>query len=230
MSGFKVTINYDSDTQKALNGHYTLLGFKAVKSSALDGVPLVWFGQTSFLGDHVTISWSESYQAYISTDQIISGGDISTSDTVNVTVGELALVDGTGNMSVSAGPDKFGITISNGSSTPYTCGISQLQGNSMKQLCAFPLHGNQADDITPIEKVLLFFGTKPLNTGTVIETTVTQGVLLDLTDQPEVALNYHIDGGFDAQGANWATLVPAASNMGPLLILSSNSVPAKLAA
>jgi len=221
MSGYSVDITYNDETQKALNGTYTLYAFKAVQSSATGGAPLVWFADSTFLADGVTVDWNESYQGFISTNQIIPNGQINTSAHANADLGETVTVDTSGNLSVSDNGDPDGITITNNSNTPYTCGIMQLQGSSMTPLCAFTLHGNQADDIVPIEKVLLFFGTKPVNTGTVIETTVTQGVLLDLTENHSVSVSYDIDGGWSAEGAAWATLVPPSTNMVPLLILES---------
>jgi hypothetical protein len=226
MAGYSVQINYNQTTQQALQGTYTLFGFKAVKSGTKGGAPVVWFADSSFLAAGVNLTWTETYQAFISTSLIIPNGQIVTSASINADLGDTVTVDASGNLSAATGgPDASGITIVNGGSTPYTCGVSQLQGGSMVPLCGFPLHGNQADDIEPIEKVLLFFGTTPLNTGTVIETTASQGVMIDLitANKQNVSVTYDIDKGWDAKNANWATLISAATTIGPLLILRSDS-------
>jgi hypothetical protein len=222
MSGYSINITYDADTQKALNNTYTLYGCKAVKSPLPGGQPLAWFIDSTFLGEGLSVTWNESYQGFISKSKLISGGVITTDASIDADPGDKVYVDDSGNLTAGNGGDPHGITIVNKSSTPYTCGISELQGTTMVPMCAFALHGMSGDDIVPIEKVLLYFQTQPVDTGTVLEQTGTQGVLVDLTENPNVAVTYDIDKGWSTlpPGASWAQLIDPASPLVPLLITS----------
>jgi hypothetical protein len=125
---------------------------------------------------------------------------------------------------VTDGGTPSALSLNNLSSTPYTCGISQMQGGKPNPLCAFPLNGNHMDVIAPIEKILLMFATQVNNTGTVVEQAYSQGILIDLTSAQTRAVNYDINAGWSTPGGSqgWATLVPANAQLIPLLIDSAS--------
>lgn len=217
-SDYSVTIQLTPSTVAALQSEgASLYGFKAVQSTQKGGVPLVWFVDSEML-PHVSINWSEQYEAYISTSQIISHGVIDASNNTAADLGDTVTVDGNGNLSVTTTGVAHAISINNAASKPFTCGISQVQDGVASPLCAFPLYGNNLDVMAPIEKVLFFFATAAVNTGTVIEQAYGPAVLLDLTANPQLNVAYDINTGWDFNHASWGTSIPASSALVPFLI------------
>jgi hypothetical protein len=224
-SNYSVNIQLSPSTVKALKSEgASLYGFKAVQTTQKGGAPLVWFVDAEMLPT-VTVNWSEQYEAYISTSQIITHGVIDASNNINVDLGETANVDVNGNLTVTETGVADAISINNQSPTQYTCGVSQLQGSVATPLCAFPLFGNNLDVIAPIEKVLFFFATAAVNTGTVVEQAFGPAVLLDLTGNPQLGLSYDINNGWDFGGESWGTSIPASSALVPFLIDTPVSAP-----
>lgn len=218
---YSVTINMTPQTVSGLlAAGYFLYGFKAVQSTNTLGVPVVWF-QTQQYSATTVISWQEQYQAYTSNSQIIPGGQVVASFAAPITLGQTLNVDagGVGEV-VSGGPDTA-ISINNTVTTPFTCGISELQNGSYNPLCAFPLFGMNEDVIAPIEKVFFMFSTQPVNTGTVVEQSYSTGLLIDLTAQNQRTTSYDLNTAWSWGGFSWATQYPPNSNMVPLLIETS---------
>lgn len=224
-SNYSVTIQLSPSTVAALKSEgASLYGFKAVQTTQKGGAPLVWFVDSEML-PAVAVNWSEQYEAYISTSQIITHGVIDASNNIDADLGETANVDVDGNLTVTESGVAGAISINNVSPTPYTCGISQMQGSVATPLCAFPLYGNNLDVIAPIEKVLFFFATAQVDTGTVLEQAYGPGVLLDLTGNPQLTVSYDINAGWDFGGESWGTTVPASSALVPFLIDKPASAP-----
>lgn len=225
-STYSITISMNSATATGLrDGNYYLYGFKAVQGPG-NGVPLVWF-KTNTYSLSTVIAWTEAYQAYTSAAVTLTANtQITASAPASIELGQVLTVTnetGIGTVSVPTTPPVGApsITILNATSQPFTCGISQAQGNgNFQPLCAFPLYGNNADEIVPIEKVLLMFATDPVDTGVVVEQSFSQGVLVDLTDTNQQTVAYDINNGWTPQ--TYATLQPANTNLVPLLTGGGN--------
>jgi hypothetical protein len=220
---YSIDIEMDDATAAALSGSY-LYGFKAVQGPST-GMPLVWF-QSTDISDHTFVTWDVQYQAYTSRTDIIPNGPVITaSASYDIELGQTLNVTnkstGTGAVDGTAGQEGA-VVIHNHTTAPFTCGISQSQGTSKPApMCAFPVHGGFADTIIPIEKVLLVFSSKPINTGAVIEKSESPAMLIDLTDAPGNAriVNFEIDNGWSWEGgASWGTAIPAQQLYVPLLI------------
>lgn len=219
---YEVTINMTAETvTQLLAANFFLYGFKAVQASLAGGSPVVWFATQEFSATTM-INWEEQYQAYTSNSQIIPGGDIVASFAAGITLGETLNVTAGGVGEVTSTGISTAISILNTVNTPFTCGISELQGTSYNALCAFPLFGNNEDVIAPIEKVFLMFSTQPVNTGTVIEQSYGPGILIDLTASNQRTVNYDINAGWSWGGFSWAQQFPPNSNLVPLLIEPSS--------
>lgn len=181
-SPYEIDITMPQATVDALkNGGFALYAFKAVKSAVAGGAPLVWFRTTTFLTG-MQVTWTEDYQAYISSDEIISNGRISAQAYADIDLGNTANVSPTGGVVAVNGGTDGAVSILNQGATPWTCGISQLNNGAANPMCAIPLYGKMLDVIIPIEKVLLMFASNTVNTGTVIYKAYSEGVLVDLTD------------------------------------------------
>ena len=99
-----------------------------------------------------------------------------------------------------------------------SCGISQLNTDGYTELCAFPLSGHMEDVIIPIEKVLLMFATETVNTGTVIEKTYSEGIMIDLTKEQTRSVSFGINSSWNWGGATWAHTVKENVDLSPILI------------
>jgi hypothetical protein len=222
---YSVSIDLSSkNTYEQLNdGGYLLYGFKAVQTR-LKGVPVVWFAGTGPFEPKATVNWSEQYQAYITDSQAISQGSITNVNASDISLDQTMNVAQDGSLNVVDGGTASAISINNTSNNPYTCGISEMQGDTAVPMCAFPLFGNHMDVIAPIEKILLMFSTNPVNTGTVVQQSYSQGILIDLTASQTRAVSYDMNDGWSTPGGElqqWATIVPANAALVPLLIDSS---------
>jgi hypothetical protein len=217
-TNYSVMITMSAATVQALlAGNYYLYGFKAVQATQGGGAPLVWF-QTQGYSASTNVAWTEQYQAYTSTSQIIPNGQITASFSTDIDLGQTLQVQAGGIGQVVNGGPSTAISILNQTSTQFTCGISQTQNGVSAPLCAFPLYGNQMDVIVPIEKVLLMFSTLPVNTGTVIYQAYSSGILVDLTASNQRSVGFDINAGWSWGGYSWGQQVPPNSNLVPLLI------------
>ncbi|MGH7047269.1 MAG: hypothetical protein ACREE2_12880 [Stellaceae bacterium] len=223
---YAITITMNQTTVNALStGGFYLYGFKAVKTTAV-GAPVVWF-ETAAFGLTTQLSWSESYQAYTSTSQVVAGGEIVATNSYPIGLGQTLQVQtpaGTGTVNTQSGT-AHAIDIANQTTTQFTSGISQSnpQG-AVTPMCAFTLYGNFTDVIAPIEKVLLMFSTLPINTGTVVEQSYSPALLIDLTSENSRAVAFDINLGWSWGGGSWAQAYAANTDLVPLLIESSPSL------
>lgn len=223
MSTYSVNIKLNEATVKALKqGGYTLYGFKAVKTSRNDGKITVWFIEDSLLMT-ITESWSDSYQAYISTSEIQTT-QTTASSSIPIKLGQIAVVEQYGNLSAKNDGIDGAICIYNTETIPYTCGIKQAVSESSVSQCAFPLYGKQMDVIEPVEKIFLVFDTKIFQLGRVVERVYNTGFYIDFTGVQERFVSYDINNGWNANNAAWAEEIPPNTSLSQLLIEQSSSL------
>jgi len=220
---YQVNIAMSQAAVNALNTQgFKLYGFKAVKTTAGGGAPLVWF-QTSTFGLTTSVSWTEQYQAYTTNSQAITNGEVTATNAYNIGLKQTLDVTsptGIGSVDTLNGTTNA-ISILNQTNTPFTCGISQMQGSVAAPLCAFPLNGNMLDVIAPIEQVVFMFATTSYNTGSVIYQAFSQGILLDLTNEPTTPCSFDINNGWSWGGGPNGQALQAQANLVPFLIQSA---------
>ncbi|WP_420127574.1 hypothetical protein [Longimicrobium sp.] len=223
-SAYSVNLALTGETVATLQEYgFSLYGFRVVAGSP-GAKPVVWF-QTSQFELTNTISWTEQYEAYTSRSSLIPQGQIDTAASYAADLGEVLQVNnpmGIGEVS-EVGGTAGAICIVNLTSNRFTCGISQTRPDgSSGPICAFPLLGNNMDEIIPIEKVFLMFSSIPLNTGVVLEQGYGPGILIDLTGVGSRSVTYDADGGWAwADQADWAKSYPPNQNLVPLLVQPS---------
>jgi hypothetical protein len=219
MALYSVNIKMDQVTMNALKAAgYSLYGFKSVKTSNNGGQPLVWFKTQDFLTE-TEVSWTEDYQAYISTSKLIPKGVIKSSTSKDVDIGQEMNVDNSGSCTVVNDGVEGAIAIQNQGNNQYVCGISQKQDDgSFNLLCGFPLYGQTLDTITPIEKVFFMFATDEVQTATVIAQSFATGLLIDLTGITNREVTYVINDGWDWGGESWGHEYPPKISLNTLLI------------
>jgi hypothetical protein len=222
---YSITITMSQPTVTALQSSgYSLYGFKGVQTTLQGGAPLVWINTQQFSLNTV-VSWQEQYQAYTSTSQIIPNGQITASAAYSINLGQtLNVTSPTGSGAVVTGGTANAISVNNQTTTPLTCGVSQVQGssNTPNPLCAFPLYGLALDTMAPIELVLLEFATSVVNTGTVIYQAFSQAVLIDLTSSSQIAVSFDINTGWSANQNPLVQFFPAGTNLAPLLLVDQS--------
>jgi hypothetical protein len=229
MADFTVAIQMDQNTVEKLSmGGFNLYAFKAVQAAGA-GAPTVWFKTRNFSLE-TDVQWQVAYQAYTSKSEIVPNGSIVASANYGIDLKQTLNVTsstGTGSVNTSTGTPGA-ISIYNQTNTEFTCGISQQTADgTFGTMCAFPLYGTNMDVIAPIEKVFLMFSTNPVNTGTVVVQSYSQGLMVDLTGVSGRQVTYSINNGWSWAGsAAWAKAYPANSNMVPLLIVNSATLEA----
>lgn len=223
---YSITITMSQPTVTALqSGGFSLYGFKGVQTTMQGGAPLVWIQSQQF-SLSTAVTWQEQYQAYTTISQIIPNGQITASAPYNINLGQtLNVTSSTGTGSVVTGGTANAISVNNQTTSPLTCGISQVQQvqggpSTSTPLCAFPLYGLALDVMAPIELVLLEFATTAVNTGTVIYQAFSQAVLIDLTSSPQVSVTFDINTGWSANQNPAVQFFPAGTNLAPLLLVA----------
>jgi len=219
-TNYEIDITMNANTVQTLKQQgCSLLAFKAVKTQVSNGAPTVWVSSSNYLTS-TSISWEESYAAYISGQSIKNNVVINSSTNVSADLGNNVKVDQYGNLSVDTNGAQGTISIINQAATPYTTGISQVSDNGgLQPLCALPLNGNFMDQVTPIELVMLVFSTGVVNTGTVLYSISSTGILIDLTGVSERAVSFDVNTGWNASGGAWATPVASNAALSPLLVI-----------
>lgn len=208
-TSLQVTITLSPETVRALRqSGFVLYAYRAVQGPA-GGTPLVWF-QTSDFQMQNTIQWTEEYQAYASTTKVLGGAQFSSFAPYPIQVGQvLRLTDSADSGQVTTdGGTEGAISISNLTSASLTCGISQAFNGTGTPLCAFPLPANTVIQIVPVPKLLLVFGSPPVDQGVVVEQGSGPGILIDLAGASSRSVAFDVDAGWSWAGdAEWASIV-----------------------
>ncbi|UEM24975.1 hypothetical protein JL100_033320 (plasmid) [Skermanella mucosa] len=222
---YTLTITMDDTTvNDLLNSGYYLYAYKAVQAAnANGGAPLVWF-QTQTISENTVITWTESYEAYTSTETSFTDGTvINASASYPINLGQELQVNsvaGTGTIVNSSNTSV--ISILNQTSTQFTCGISQsVQGSSGSQLCALPLYGNNLDTITPVEQVLVVFQTEQVDTGSVVYQCYAPSLLVNMTGMTAASISYDINTNWSGNTEGWCTQYEAGTDITPILVQQS---------
>jgi hypothetical protein len=225
MATFETTVRISGDDVQYLKDNgYSLYGFKAVEGSG-KGQPTVWFklDKKNLLGT-TKITWQEQYQGYDSTSQVSDSVQIVASNTIKADLGNVIVIDDSGNLTSKSGGTSTAITFSNQAKQKFTVGINQVVNGEANILCAFPITGSgSARQITPITKIVLIFATDVINTGTVITKAISSGAFIDLTGTNSRTVDYSTDNGWSANGASWISNFDAMADMADMLIDSHSN-------
>lgn len=232
MATFNTTIQISPDDVATLKSQgYSLYAFKAVAASGA-GSPTVWFNlPAEKLLTNTTITWTEDFQGYNSTDTIDPNTVITASNTIGTDLGQLITIDIAGNLSTTDGGEDEAVSFLNQDTQQYTVGINQVINGESNILCAFPMLGaGSSRVIEPITKIALIFSTEQIVTATVITKAMSDGAFIDLTGVSSRSANYSVDKGWSANGATWLNEFNAFADLKALLIDSSTPQEKKLSA
>lgn len=234
-SKYQVVITMPQATADTLNQNgYQLYGFKAVSGPA-GGKPVVWFATGNY-GLNTRVQWTESYRVFTSRNTNVGPNtQVSVDNDYPAGLNDvLTVTSPTGTGAVADGGPEDAISVVNATSTPFTCGISQLQSDgTYAPLAVFPLFGNTEDEMVPVEKVFLMFASPTVDTGTVIEKSFSSGILIDLTGAPQDGsgvvtrnVSFDINSSWSDNEQTWGTVLPPNTALVPLLI--QGQVPASV--
>jgi hypothetical protein len=214
----QITITLAPATLVALkNMGYALYVMRAFNTTNAAGKPLVWLATTQFL-ENTVIAFEAKYQAYVSTSQVIPNGVVTVSTSAPVELGQTATIDANGVLTVTQGGNPAGVTLVNGSTTPYTTGLAAAADGIAAAIFAEPLYGLAEDIAAPLDQLLLTFTTQGVAAGTLIEHAMSQSLLVDLTGAAQRTAAFDINTGWSAGGATWAKPVAAGTDLTPVLV------------
>lgn len=222
---YTVTIDMSQETVTALNDRgYFLYVFKGVKAEggSKGAAPLVWIKSQTF-SLKTEIKWTVDYQAYTSIKEIKPNTVITASASYPMNLGQTLKVDSnSGTGTVIQGGTIGAVTINNRTETQFSCGMTVKSGNDSNPICALPLYGKSEDIMAPIEKILMMFATKDVNTGTVIEKSITDSIFIDMTGATgnKRMVEYQINKSWSWDKGAWAQTFDPDEKLAPLLIES----------
>jgi len=223
---FVIHVNLDDDTKTKLGGSgQSLRAYKGVKTGVANGLSPVWF-MTNDFGDVVDVKWQEQYCGYVNSIDLKPGAVVDAHSVKPMTLGQLLTTDDFGVATVDNNGQAGDITIHNKGHKEWTCGMGQKVGGVMSPSCSFKLFGTGYTLLMmPYEEVLLVFESGQIDTGTLVEETISSSIVITLTgDARERTVSFNIDNGWDAQQASWATIYTNSIKIADKLIHQDNSL------
>jgi hypothetical protein len=216
---YTVTINITREALQYLHANnFLLYGFKAVKSSAPEGQPLVWMVTDNYMETNVFTWIDDQYGVYISHSSIVQGGIIVASQTVPIDLGDIftILPSGFGRVTGGGAPGKITI-VDEYSKSQLTTGISQMVNGQMGAECAFPIMVNEVITIEPAECVAFFFATQRYEPGTVIMQAPNAGIRVCMCGATSKTVVFDKNGWLDNRQP-CVTQIPAGAPLAEYLI------------
>jgi hypothetical protein len=217
----KVVVFVDQTTLTALKSlGYALYALKGFETTNAQGKALVW-GETTGFADTTTFISTGEYQAFVTTSTEVGGNVVTTRAVAAVTLGDIATFTLANGLTVTPGGNPAGVTIVNSTTTPYTAGLSARSmdaGGDFSPVASVPLYGLSEDIIAPVDKFLVTFSTAGAPVGTPFPHSVTQSLLIDMTDQTLLEATFDINTGWSFGDAAWGETVPAGADLFAVLV------------
>lgn len=214
---YQVTIQLESATlQSLLDNGYSLFAFQPIQATA-QGQPVLWI-QTAALAATISIQWPAAYAAYISESPIVVNGRILMSSEADIQLGQVMQVGPEGSFKVTDDGPPDAMSVLNTTTTQYSCGLAVKGGAGTGPIAAFPLYGSSMVAMAPLPKLFLLFESYPATSGQILDRTLAQGLLVDLSAATERQVSFDINAGWSAGSAPWATPFPANTRLSQILI------------
>jgi hypothetical protein len=208
-SNYTVTVDMSNTTATTLMEEGSqLVAFAATQGTDNQALPLVWSVAASF-GTTYTLSWTASYGAFASSTAVAAGTLIVPGTSASINIGQIFSVAAGPVGSVVNGGVSGLITIANTTSSPFSCGLSQTLNNALVPFCAYPLYGNNTQELMPLSIVVMFFTTAPLEVGEAYSPAMPMAltdklaadatgpaVEINLTSQTTATVSYDINNGW----------------------------------
>lgn len=211
----EIQIAVDATTLTALRDlGYALYVLRAVDTNNAGAKALVLWAATE-ISNQNTIALTSSLQASVT----ISGSMIDTSIAASVVLGDVFTYVSGGEPTVTPGGNPRGVTVLNGTTDPLSAGLGTgMDGGSPMPFVSAPLYGLGGDIFAPRDSYLVTFSTAGLGRGSVLNTSMSQSLLIDLTGLNQVAASFDINKGWNYGGASWGQVLAAGANLQKTLI------------
>lgn len=228
MANFQITVNIDPvDLQILKDQGQSLYFFKAVKASGNGGVTVWNKISTADLLSTNMLTWKDNdYMAFNSVSSIKNNVQIIPGNVLAIELGNITVIDISGNLSIAAEQYEGCISYVNSASRIYTVGY--IQTNNIT--CAFQINGGNSSRImAPVNKVALIFATDTIAIGTVIVKAMSSGILIDLngTTTNSRAVTYKTADGWTSNTEPWAENFSSFTQLSSVLIEAPDEVWAK---
>jgi len=223
---YSLIIQIDQEDVTILkNEKYMLYVFQATHASGVGGITVWEKLDTDNIHSINTIKWSSNFCGYNSITGIENGNVIHFSSLVeNIKLGDIIQIDQYGNLNQQRNensPKQF-FSFINRSNRKYTIGFTQKLENQQvcKNInCAFTvLGGNSTRLLAPSYKVALIFSTENFSVNTIIENTMSAGILVNLEDDNTREVHFDTQNGWMLNRELWARQFEAFINLSSLLI------------
>lgn len=228
MSELEIRIDMTPETVITLiEGGFVLQAFRAVRCSNRSARGLLWrlHRQLSAIN---YLRWSQDLGAFTSFDQVELGRRVAPGFSVPMAPGQ-RLEIGTGGLGTVLDASGKSLIFNSTLDETITCGLSGTAGTD--PFCAIPLLPGFAETVEPVSQVVLLFGSRPADPGTVVESPLeltgssaqqrlgtSPGVLVDLAGVGQRQLSFDIGTGWQWGGGSWARPVSSTADLTPLLI------------
>lgn len=227
MAGSQITINIDpTDLQIIKDQGQSLYFFKSVQASGNGGITVWYKIETSDLLSTNTFTWTDDYKAFNSISDIKNNVQIIPGNVLAIQLGNVILIDSSGNLSITSDVYEGCISYVNSASKMYTVGYIQTDNVT----CAFQINGGNSSRImAPINKVALIFATDNITIGTIITKAMSSGVLIDMNGATNNSrsVNYKTADGWTSNTETWAYNFPSFTQLSTILIEAPDAVWAK---
>jgi hypothetical protein len=220
MPQYQVNIELDSTTLAALKaGNFQMQVYKGAKTTAT-GFPVVWFTLTEF-SSVVSLYWETNYGGYFSNTIAEPKATVVMSTSSPMNLGDVFTLETDGSGVLSSGGPVTAYSFESDIQEQWTCGLTAtVNGGQPSAICAFPQYATMDNLIEPYEMILILFTQTPLNTGSVVETAVSQSVSMTLSpSDADLSVSFNINKGWDTQGSPYAIVNAPNFELAPALII-----------
>jgi hypothetical protein len=224
MPTYKVNIALNDTTLTALqNGGFQMQVYKGSMSNA-KGQPVVWFTLNEF-SSTVSVTWADSYGGYFSNTLVENKATIVISTSSGMQPGQIFTLNSNGSGSLTSGGPAEDYTFESLIQSERTCGLTtSASGSQPAAICAFPQYATLDNMVQPYEKVLILFTQTPLNTGSVVQTAVTQSISIVMApSEPSFTTSFDINTGWNIDGSSQAVVNAPNFTLAPDLIIPAAS-------
>jgi hypothetical protein len=198
---YEVIVSMDENTVSSLQKQgFHLYLFKGVKAS-VSASSMVWIKQ-DLDSDFLKFHWEDSYNGYISPQDINPGTVIDEFTSQALEGGQIAEISSNSYSSLLidettvGGEQKY--YLRNKLKEPIIGGLTQAHGLVQSPICAvsIPAGENNLVEMTPLPRVYLTFSTEDHRIGKVLTNTTTAGLLLDMSAHSHIAVSFDIVDGW----------------------------------
>lgn len=240
---FTVKVTLDEHTLSELKSNdFSLYAFRAIDNSSPKAAPLIMF-TVSDLKKELILKFNDSeYLGYISTQELIEFQQIfiskpvvptkrsSTAPTrlppqfisntsIKVTIGQLVVIDDSGNLSIKTSTLPNEIQIRNNSSQKFLTGLGTIIADKSIPFSAQHIFSGQTVSIKPKNGFLMVFSNnRKYKNGTYLTSVGNRGMLINALEDGTRSIAYDIDLGWENDHQSWGKNIAGGIELSQTLV------------